>query len=95
MSSVYRPKPGVAGRQNRVQFARGLPPRVVSVYRRGDVVCHARCGRPLTLHGVRGLIEADFYCYVCLSHVTLPLVVLDSVPMGPVAVEVCRDKGIS
>ncbi|MGH7389294.1 MAG: hypothetical protein ACREM3_07520 [Candidatus Rokuibacteriota bacterium] len=64
--------------------AAGPPPRMVAVYRRGDAVCHARCGRPLALQGVRGLIEADFYCYTCLTHVTIPLVVLDAVPVEPV-----------
>src|SRR5262245_33610449 len=59
-------------------------PRMSAVYRRGDTVCHARCGRPLALQGVRGLIEADFYCYTCLTHVTIPIAVLDDVPVEPV-----------
>lgn len=57
-------------------------PRIVTVFRRpDDTVCHARCGRPLALQGVRALLEADFYCYSCLTHVTLPLAVLDSMPV--------------
>ncbi|HEV8639548.1 MAG TPA: hypothetical protein VGV13_00435 [Methylomirabilota bacterium] len=57
-------------------------PRIVSVFRRpDDTVCHARCGRPLSLQGVRALLEADFYCYVCLTHVTIPLSVLDTMPV--------------
>lgn len=58
-------------------------PRMSAVYRRGDDMCHARCGRPLALQGVRGHIEADFYCYACLIHVTIPLAVLDAVPVEP------------
>ncbi|MBI3635337.1 MAG: hypothetical protein HY216_03825 [Candidatus Rokubacteria bacterium] len=55
----------------------------VAAFRRDDnTVCHGRCGRPLSLQGVRGLLEADFYCYACLAHVTLPLVVLDSLPVA-------------
>jgi hypothetical protein len=57
-------------------------PRIVAVFRRpDDTLCHARCGRPLALQGVRGLIEADFYCYTCLAHVSLPVAVLEAVPM--------------
>lgn len=59
-------------------------PQVVAVFRRSDgTVCHARCGQPLTLQGVRGLLEADFYCYRCLAHVTIPLAVLDTLPPAP------------
>lgn len=58
-------------------------PKVITVFRRSDnTVCHARCRRPLSLQGIRGLLEADFYCLGCLIHVTLPLAVLDSVPLG-------------
>lgn len=58
-------------------------PLAVTAFRRDDnTVCHGRCGRPLSLQGVRGLLEADFYCYACLAHVTLPLVVLGSLPLG-------------
>jgi len=57
-------------------------PRVVAVFRRpDDTICHARCGRQLALQGVRGLIEADFYCYTCLTHVSLPVTVLDELPI--------------
>lgn len=57
-----------------------VAPRVVTVYRDDDdMVCHGRCRRPLSLHGIRGLLEADFYCYTCLSHVTIPLTVLRNV----------------
>jgi hypothetical protein len=57
-------------------------PKVVAVFRRADdTMCHTRCGRPLAFHGVRGLLEADFYCYACLTHVTIPLPVLDTVPV--------------
>jgi hypothetical protein len=58
------------------------PPRVVAVFRRADdAVCHSRCGRPLGFQGVRGLIEADFYCYACLTHVTIPVAVLEAMPV--------------
>jgi hypothetical protein len=58
----------------------------MAVHRRADdTVCHSRCGRPLTLHGVRGLLEADFYCYGCLAHVTIPLTVLPTLPVAPEA----------
>ncbi len=57
-------------------------PRVVSVFRRhDDTICHGRCERPLVLKGVRAMLEADFYCFTCLIHVTLPLVVLDTLPI--------------
>ncbi len=57
-------------------------PRLFAVFRRADqTVCHARCGRPLSLQGVRGLLEADFYCLGCLTHVSLPLAVLDGLPV--------------
>lgn len=63
---------------------RAPSPRIVAVFRRPDqTICHARCGRSLSLQGVRGLIEADFYCYSCLAHVTIPLIVLDSMPVVP------------
>lgn len=59
-------------------------PRMVAVFRRpDDTICHTRCGRALTLHGVRAMLEADFYCYACLTHVTLPLAVLDAIPLEP------------
>jgi hypothetical protein len=58
-----------------------VSPRIVAVFRRDDTLCHSRCGRSLALQGVRGLIEADFYCYTCLAHVSLPIAVLDSVPV--------------
>lgn len=57
-------------------------PRMVAVYRRADdTICHSRCDRPLSFQGVRAALEADFYCYTCLTHVTLPLAVLDTVPL--------------
>ncbi len=57
-------------------------PSVVSAFRRADnTICHGRCGQPMSLQGIRGLLEADFYCYACLAHVTLPLVVLDGLPV--------------
>ncbi len=58
------------------------PPVVVAFRRADDTVCHGRCGKPLSLQGVRGLIEADFYCYSCLTHVTLPLGVLQAMPIA-------------
>ncbi|MGH7324653.1 MAG: hypothetical protein ACREJ9_08400 [Candidatus Rokuibacteriota bacterium] len=59
-------------------------PRMVAVFRRpDDTICHTRCGRALTLQGVRAMLEADFYCYACLTHVTLPLAVLDAIPLEP------------
>lgn len=58
-------------------------PRIMTVFRRADdTVCHARCGRPLSLQGVRGLLEADFYCLSCLMHVSLPVAGLDTLPMA-------------
>lgn len=60
-----------------------LRPRVVAVFRLvDDTLCHTRCGRPLAFHGVRGLIEADFYCYTCLTHVTIPVAVLHTLPVA-------------
>ncbi len=57
-------------------------PRMVAVFRRADdTICHGRCGRPLTLQGVRAMLEVDFYCYTCLTHVTLPLAVLEAIPL--------------
>jgi hypothetical protein len=54
------------------------------VFRRADdTICHTRCGRILALQGVRAMLEVDFYCYTCLTHVTLPLAVLDAIPLGP------------
>ena len=64
-------------------FASYPEPRVASVFRRDDdTVCHGRCRRPLTLQGIRGLLEADFYCYTCLAHVTVPLMVLRTMLLG-------------
>jgi hypothetical protein len=61
-------------------------PKVMAVHRLADdTVCHSRCGRPLALHGVRGLLEADFYCYGCLAHVTIPLTVLHALPVTATA----------
>ena len=58
-------------------------PMIVTAFRRpDDTVCHGRCGKPLSLQGVRGLIEADFYCYACLTHVTIPLGVLQTIPVS-------------
>ena len=60
-----------------------LRPRVVAMFRLADdTVCHTRCGRPLTFQGVRGLLEADFYCYACVTHVTIPLAVLPTLPVA-------------
>jgi hypothetical protein len=57
-------------------------PRVVTVFRRPDgTICHARCARQLVLQGLRGLVEADFYCYTCLTHVSLPVSVLEELPL--------------
>jgi hypothetical protein len=57
-------------------------PRVVAVFRRADdSICHTRCGRQLALQGVRGLVEADFYCYSCLTHVSLPVSLLEELPI--------------
>jgi hypothetical protein len=57
-------------------------PRVVAVFRRADdTICHTRCGRQLALQGVRGLLEADFYCYTCLTHVSLPVSLLEELPI--------------
>jgi hypothetical protein len=57
-------------------------PRVVAVFRRSDdTICHSRCGRQLALQGVRGLMEADFYCYTCLTHVSLPVSLLEELPI--------------
>ncbi len=59
-----------------------VPPVVAAFRRPDDTLCHGRCGKPLSFQGVRGLIEADFYCLVCLTHVTIPLGVLQAIPMG-------------
>lgn len=64
-------------------FTPEAEPRIASVFRRDDdTVCHGRCRRPLTLQGIRGLLEADFYCYTCLAHVTVPLTVLRTLLLG-------------
>ena len=55
------------------------PPMVAAFRRPDDTICHGRCRQPLSLQGVRGLLEADFYCYVCLTHVTIPLGVLKTI----------------
>src|SRR2546422_10604383 len=58
-------------------------PPVVAAFRRPDeTLCHGRCGKPLSFQGVRGLIEADFYCLACLHHVTILLGALQAIPMG-------------
>lgn len=65
-----------------VRQHREASPRMVAVFRRpDDTICHGRCGRPLALQGVRAMLEVDFYCYTCLTHVTLPLAVLDAIPL--------------
>ena len=72
-----------------------LQPRIASVFRRDDdTVCHGRCRQPLTLQGIRGLLEADFYCYTCLAHVTVPLSVLRTV-LFPEVVESAAAAGLS
>jgi hypothetical protein len=81
-----------ANERSKCQSRRGCPaepvieiqpaPRITAVFRRpDDTVCHARCGRPLSLQGVRGVLEADFYCLSCLTHVTLPLAILETLPV--------------
>ena len=58
-------------------------PTVVAAFRRpDDTVYHGRCRKPLSFQGVRGLIEADFYCLSCLTHVTIPIGVLQTIPVG-------------
>jgi len=59
-----------------------VPPVVAAFRRPDDTLCHGRCGKPLSFQGVRGLIEADFYCLTCLSHVTIPLGVLQTIPVA-------------
>jgi hypothetical protein len=84
-------RPSTRTRQNRNEVPVTPPsdkpeesPRVVAVFRRpDDTICHDRCGRQLALQGVRGLVEADFYCYTCLAHVSLPVSVLDELPIEP------------
>ena len=58
------------------------PPVVAAFRRPDDTVCHGRCGKPLSFQGVRGLIEADFYCLACLTHVTIPVGVLRTIQVG-------------
>ena len=58
-------------------------PRIVTVFRGNDgVLRHARCTNPLVFHGTRGEIEVDFYCVHCVAHVTLPLGVLNRIPIA-------------
>ncbi|OLC14481.1 MAG: hypothetical protein AUH29_10215 [Candidatus Rokubacteria bacterium 13_1_40CM_69_27] len=81
-TSALAKRHGRRRRMNGYTGDREPSPRIVSVFRRPDnTVCHARCGRPLSLQGVRALLEADFYCYACLAHVTIPLLVLDTMPV--------------
>jgi hypothetical protein len=61
--------------------APSAPPVVAVVRRPDDTLCHARCGQPLAFQGVRALLEADFYCYRCLTHVSMPLAALDALPV--------------
>ena len=56
-------------------------PNVAAFRRAPDGVYHLRCGRRLDFQGVRGHLEADFYCYGCFVHVTIPLPVLDTIPV--------------
>jgi len=77
------------------RFVPEREPRISSVFRRDDdTVCHGRCRQPLTLQGIRGLLEADFYCYTCLAHVTVPLSVLRTV-LFPEVVESAAAAGLS
>src|SRR5437879_12003553 len=59
-----------------------VPPVVTAFRRPDDTLCHGRCGKPLSFQGVRGLIEADFYCLVGLVHVAIPLGVGQVIPAG-------------
>jgi hypothetical protein len=58
-------------------------PAVTAVFRRqDDTLHHTRCGQPLAFQGIRALLEADFYCYRCLAHVSMPLSALQGVPVA-------------
>jgi hypothetical protein len=63
--------------------AKAAVPPSRSVFRHGETMYHARCKSPLALQGIRAMLEADFYCFTCLSHVTIPLAALDLVPVVP------------
>ncbi len=70
---------------------RGPDPGIVAAFRGEDgSICHGRCGQPLSLQGVRAMLEADFYCYPCLVHVTLPLFVIDGLPRATPAETIAR-----
>lgn len=59
-----------------------LRPKAVATFRTADdTLVHTRCGRPLAFQGVRLLVEADFYCYACLIHVTIPVALLHTLPV--------------
>jgi hypothetical protein len=59
---------------------------IVTVYRALDDIYHARCGQRIALQGRRGSVgpemELDFYCFACAESVTLPLCVLERIPVA-------------
>jgi hypothetical protein len=79
---VTRRRPGRPRKSE--QVIEPLSTKIVIVYMQPDgTICHSRCRQALEYHGIRGGLEADFYCLRCLEHVTLPLNVLPRIPMGP------------
>ena len=59
---------------------------IVTVYRALDDIHHTRCGQRIALQGRRGSegpeMELDFYCFACAESVTLPLCVLERIPVA-------------
>ena len=55
---------------------------IVTVYRALDGgIHHARCGQRIVPRGQRAKLEMDFYCMACTESVTLPLCVLERIPV--------------
>jgi len=60
---------------------------IVTVYMALDGgLHHSRCGRRLLLHGQRARLELDFYCLACAESVTIPLCVLERIPVADATV---------
>jgi hypothetical protein len=56
---------------------------IVTVYMAMDGgLHHARCSQRLSLHGQRAKLELDFYCLTCAESVTIPLCVLERIPVA-------------
>jgi hypothetical protein len=45
---------------------------------------HTRCRQSLSFRGVRGELEADFFCLSCHEHVTVPAYAVSGIPVEDV-----------